>query len=376
MQKQYSNQDNTENYSDRRVKIDCVALTHNYNNISKIAANSEVIAYVKGDAYGHGIVGIVSHLRSIGSKMFAVASINELLAIREHFSDVRVLVSSTCFTPHTLDLISRNNGDIVLYHQDHIKLLEEITLPNKLNVWLKFNTGMNRMGINLSDLEQSLIKLQRCNNVYSDDIILMSHFACADDINSSMNEEQLDKFVMGTKNLSLRRTMANSAAIINYPQSHFDIVRPGLILYGISPLINKDDRLDDFKPVMTVEGKVIALNNLHAGDHVGYRASWTSPQDKKIAVISFGYADGYPVSVADGTCVIINEERCPVVGRVSMDTMTVDVSHLATVRLGDGVILWGSSLSVAEVAHAANMIPYELLCHVSRRRTCYIYNYG
>jgi alanine racemase len=374
MQKQYSDSNNLQEYSDRIVKIDCSALTQNFNNIKKIAANSEVIAYVKGDAYGHGIVGIVRHLRSIGMTMFAVASVNELLAIREYFLDVRVLVSSTYCTPQILDIVSRNNGDIVVFHDKHVDVLQEVSLPNKVNVWLKVNTGMNRMGITQSKLKDSLSKLKKCQNVFSDDIILMSHFACADDKNAAMNLQQIEKFIAATENISLRRSMANSAGILNFPASHFDIVRPGLLLYGVSPLNHSDSRLQSFKPVMTVEARVIALNDIPEGESLGYRSSYKAPSDKKIAVVAFGYADGYPVSLKSDAYALINDIKCPVVARVSMDTMMLDVSHLEEVAIGDKVTIWGNGLDVSYIAKAANMISYELLCHVSKRRTCYIYS--
>ncbi len=374
MQKQYSDSNNTQYYSDRIVEIDCSALTHNFNNIKKIAKNSEVIAYVKGDAYGHGIVGVVRHLRSIGVTMFAVASVNELLAIREFFLDVRVLVSSTYCTSEILNMVSRNNGDIVVFNEKHVDILQDVSLPNKVNVWLKVNTGMNRMGIAQSKIEDTLNKLRKCQNVFADDIILMSHFACADDKNAKMNLQQIEKFTAATDNISLRRSMANSAGILNFPVSHFDIVRPGLLLYGVSPIINFDSRLKNFKPVMTVEARVIALNDIPEGDTLGYRAAYKAPSDKKIAVVAFGYADGYPVALKDDAYALINDIKCPVVARVSMDTMMLDVSHIEQVAIGDKVTIWGKGLDVSFIAKAANMIPYELLCHVSKRRTFYIYS--
>ncbi|MBT4803448.1 MAG: alanine racemase [Legionellales bacterium] len=359
--------------SDRRVKIDLSALAGNYASIKKIVNKKDVIAYVKADAYGHGLLKVVATLIDKGVSMFAVASLNELLEIRTLFSDIRVLVGSSYYSEDSLNLIAKHQGEIVVFSESHVELLESISLPCKLNIWLKINTGMNRMGISEHNFNSLLLRLKKCKNVNDADIILMTHFACADDSTPSSAMRQIDRFDQITKGVHLRRSAANSAAILNVPQSYYDIVRPGILLYGISPLAYSSEKFLGFKPVMTVESKVIAINDCEAGEYVGYKEAWRAKNKCKIAIVAFGYADGYPLTINENTSVLIKGHICNIVGRVSMDTLAVYLPNLANITIGDFVQLWGNDISISDIANSAGTIPYELLTRVSKRRIDFIY---
>ena len=373
MQKKCFNDTSNNPSSDRRVRINLTALSGNCARIKKIVKESDVIAYVKANAYGHGLLKVVENLIDSGVTMFAVASLHELIEIRSLFFDIKVLVGSSFYSEASLNLIAKHKGEIVVYSEEQVELLESLVLPNKLNIWLKINTGMNRMGVTPRNFNSLLSRLTKCSNINSDNIVLMTHFSCADDLNPSASMQQIDKFDTITKGLPLRRSAANSAAILNLPQSYYDIVRPGILLYGVSPLDYTSENFLGFKPVMTVESRVIAVNNCETRDAIGYKATWVAVSKCKIAIVAFGYADGYPLVIKEHTHVLIKGQRCNIVGRVSMDTMAVDVTNIDAITIGERVQLWGGDISVNDIASSAATIPYELLTRVSDSRTDYIY---
>jgi alanine racemase len=331
-------------------------------------AGSDVIAYVKSDAYGHGLAGVAQTLSSTGCAYFAVASINELIAIRQVNQTARVLVSSSYYAPENLEIIAQYRGDIVVFHEEAVTLLENCSLSSPLSVWLKVNTGMNRMGISPDRFSAILKRLHACRNVAHDALIVMTHFASADDINSPQTAEQIERFDALTAGLPFRRSAANSSAILHFPHSYYDIVRPGLLLYGVSPIEAAHPLTQTLTPVMTVSSRVIAINHVPIGGQVGYKATWTATRPTITAVIAFGYGDGYPLNVKPPVSVVIDGKRCPLIGRISMDTMVADITDCATVTIGSHVELWGEQIPVSEVAEAADTIPYEILTHISTKR--------
>lgn len=361
---------------DRKVTINLSALSYNYNKIINMSSASSCVCFVKADAYGHGLITIVGHLINCGAKIFAVASPIELIEIRKYFTDIRVVVCSSYYNVENLQLISFYHGDVVIFQQEHITLLQQTTLANKLNVWLKINTGMNRMGVLLEDVASSITKLEKCANVTAS-ISLMTHFACADDPTSDLTAKQIESFMSITAPYKqYPRCLANSAAILNYRSADAEIIRPGILLYGVSPLKNVTATELGFKPVMTLESKVVALNSCKTDDIIGYGATYKSPTCKKIAIVAIGYADGYPVTLRNNAEVLIGSTKCPIVGRVSMDTIAVDVSSCPNIRLGSRVVLWGDGLAVEKIALAAGTISYELLTRVSGKRTYYDISQG
>jgi len=355
-------------HSDRQIFISQSALTANYQAITQHVQGSEVIAYIKSDAYGHGLTSVAQTLSAAGCGYFAVASINELIAIRQVNQTARVLVSSSYYSPENLEIIAHYRGDIVVFHEDTVNLLASCQLSYPLSVWLKVNTGMNRMGIMPDHFSATLKRLRTCKNVAEEDLIIMTHFASADHVDSPQTAQQIAQFDTLTAGLPYRRSAANSAAILHFPHSYYDIVRPGLLLYGISPVDRTHPLTQSLTPVMTVSSRVIAINQVDVGGQVGYRATWMATRPTTTAVIAFGYGDGYPLNVKHPASVVIAGKHCPLIGRISMDTMIADITDCADVAVGDQVELWGEQITVSEVAQLAGTIPYEVLTHISTKR--------
>lgn len=355
-------------HSDRQICISQSALMHNYQAISQYVDGCDIIAYIKSDAYGHGLVGVAQTLSSAGCNYFAVASINELIAIRQVNQTARVVVHASYYSPENLEIIARCHGDIVVFHEDAVALLAACRLSRPLSVWLKVNTGMSRMGILPDRFFTILQRLHTCKNVAKDDLIIMTHFASADNVNNPQTAQQIEQFDALTVGLPYRRSAANSAAILHFPHSYYDMVRPGLLVYGISPIRSTHPLTQALTPVMTVSSRVIAINQIEVGGQVGYKATWVAKRLTTAAVIAFGYGDGYPLNVKSPVFVVIAGKRCPLIGRISMDTMVADITDCVGVKVGAYVELWGEQVTVSEVAQAAGTIPYEVLTHISTKR--------
>jgi len=342
-------------------------LCHNLSIVRQHVGGSSLLAVVKANAYGHGVEACVNAL-SDSVEGFAVARIEEGLAVRKLCADIPVLVMGGIRSLEQVEIYAQHKLDTVIHSEAQIEILEEACQNNKaptaIKLWLKMDSGMHRLGIPSSQYQQAyqrLSKLPVCKEV-----IAMTHFASADDTDSPFTLQQLNCFssVLASVGSSLKTSMANSAAILHTPQSHGDWVRPGLMLYGInpSPAIEQD-----LKPVMTLQSSVMALNEITAGDTVGYNQTWQAKQKSLIATVAMGYGDGYPTTLKPNTPVLINGERAPIVGRVSMDLITVDCSQLKTINIGDTVTFWGEGLPVEEIAACAQTIPYDLVTKVTAR---------
>ena len=343
--------------------IDLSALKHNYERIKSVALNSRILSVVKADGYGHGMSSIANALRC--SDGFGVAILDEALLLRASGFKQTVVLMEGVFSRGELEEVSNKQIDIVVHQKEQVALLEAGTLPSAVNVWLKIDTGMNRLGVNIEQAPDLFARLKCCDNVSS--ITLMSHFACADDVNASQTQTQYEAFQQATQHYNYPKSMANSAGIFRDSRFHFDWVRPGIALYGTTPVLENSTASLGLLPVMTVQSKVISLRALSSGDSVGYGATWTATKPTTVAVVAIGYGDGYPRHVDSRAYVLIDGQRCPVVGRVSMDMLTVDVSSVTNVALGDPVVLWGKGLPVEVVASWADTVNYELLCQVTER---------
>jgi alanine racemase len=264
-----------------------------------------------------------------------------------------------------LKLAATHNLTLVIHEATQLDLLRQVPVKTPLLVWLKVDTGMHRLGFSPEAIPEVLANLCRCRAVASI-VGLMSHLANADQAEDSLTALQLETFNRISAP-GLARSIANSAAIMAYPQTHFDWVRPGLMLYGASPFANCVGAAMNLKPVMTLKSRLIAIHHLRAGDKVGYGAAWTCPEPMTVGVAAIGYGDGYPRHAASGTPVLVNGCPAPLVGRVSMDMITLDLRGQPEARVGDPVIAWGSGLPVEEVALHAATVPYELLCQVATR---------
>ena len=349
--------------------IDLNALVNNLHSIKKQAPNSKVLAVLKANAYGHGLERIAKALSESGHQTdaFGVARLDEALALRAAGITTPIVLLEGFFDKSDLDIITENNLQTIVHNQEQLTSLCTAKLEQPLKVWLKIDTGMHRLGISPDDLPAFYAELIANENVHSD-IVLMSHLGCADDISNQATANQIALFEDITSGLQNSKSMANSAGICAWPQSHYQWVRPGLMLYGVSPLqVNESDTLGALQPVMTLQSSLIAIRNIAKGEFVGYGAAWQAEKDTTIGVIAIGYGDGYPRHAENGTPVLVNDRIVPLIGRVSMDMITVDLGKNPQDNIGDIATLWGKGLPVEKVATWATTIPYELLCNISRR---------
>lgn len=346
------------------------AVRHNFERIKTIAPNSRIISVLKANAYGHGLLEMASILSD--SDAFGVARLEEALAIREGNFDKAILLMEGFFDIGDIDVLIKHQVQTVIHSLAQIDALEEMATTLKsaclppLKVWLKVDTGMNRLGISPSQFPEALSRLKGVNYV-DDDINFMTHFSCADDVDNDFTTQQMHDFYQLVEGHGGELTLANSAGILSWPQSHADWIRPGLLLYGCSPMLHRTGEQDEFVAAMTLSTSVIAIKPLAKGENVGYGAHWRAPQNTQLAVIAIGYGDGYPRHAKSGTPVLINGKRYPIVGRVSMDMITVDLGSEHQVSCGDNVIMWGPQLPVEEIAQWSDTICYELILQLTSR---------
>ncbi len=349
-----------------RAVIHTAALRHNLARVREAAPNSRVLAVIKANAYGHGLVPVAQALAAAGVEAFGVARLEEGLALRAAGLATRVVLLEGVFDADQLQQAAHSRLDLVVHDPAQLALLESQDAGYPFPVWLKIDTGMGRLGFQPEAAPAALARLQQCRSVQQP-VRLMSHFADAEHPDSPQTRSQLVSFDRAVAGLAGERSLANSAAVLSLPSSHYDWVRPGLMLYGVSPLPGVTASSLGLKPVMTLETRVIALKDLAEGDRVGYGGHWQAARPSRIAVAAAGYGDGYPRNTASGTPVLVAGRRAALAGCVSMDMISIDVTGLPEVRVGDRVQLWGPAISVAQVAQAAGTIPYELLCRVSQR---------
>lgn len=344
-------------------------LLHNLTVIKGQAPESKIIAMVKANAYGHGLRSVATRLEK-HVNMLGVASIDEALALRKAGINIPIILAEGVFEPSEL-LIASTEGFHVVFHTDtQLQWLSNSSCPLPINAWLKVDTGMGRLGFDYNKALQAYEHL--CNNPQiAKPIRIMSHLACADDIKNPLNESQIRAFQRFIQSISDKTpseySLCNSAGVFQFPACHYNYIRPGIALYGASPLLHKSSAVLDLKPVMTLQTSLIATKSLVKGASIGYGARFTCPNDLFVGIIAFGYGDGYPRTARDGAPIIVNNTKCKLIGRVSMDMMTVDLSACPNAKVGDPVILWGKDLPIEEVAQFTDNISYDLLTGVQNR---------
>ena len=357
--------------------IDCQALTHNFNKIKLLAPNSKILAVLKANGYGHGLALMAKNLPHADA--FGVARIDEALELRASGIKQPIVLLEGFFSPTDLPVIVEHNLQTVIHNQKQRDVLCNTKLNQPIKIWLKIDTGMHRLGINPTEFHHYYQYLS-CHTNVQQPLILMSHFSCADDTTNPATPNQFALFTQLTTNVVNEKSLANSAAILSRPNTHLDWIRPGLMLYGISPMslaadgcnisgenIEKAHPEIDIIPVMTLKSSLISIRKIAAGETVGYGDTWLSKDNTIIGVVAIGYGDGYPRHAKNGTPVLINGRCVPLVGRVSMDMITVNLGENAQEQIGDSVTLWGQGLPVEEIARCAETIPYELVCNITRR---------
>lgn len=347
--------------------IDLQALRHNFMLAQSLAPQSKTIPMVKANAYGHGAIEVAGALADI-APAFGVASIEEAIELRQNGIEQPILLLEGIFSTDEVDLAAQHSFWLMVENRPQVEAILNATLARKVNVWLGIDTGMHRLGFQPDEIQTAYDDLCSSHNV-SDEIVVTSHFACADELENQATLQQIKTFDLHlptTKN-TLLTSLANSAAILGWPQTYRDWQRPGYMLYGNSPFAQPQENADQLKPVMCLESAIISVRAISAGEPVGYTANWTAERDSTIATVTVGYGDGYPRHAPNGTPVLINGIRCPLVGRVSMDMITVDVTDLDAVAIGDRAVLWGPELPVNEIAEACGTIGYELLTRMPAR---------
>lgn len=346
------------------MKIDLAALQKNLGRVRKFASGRKVIAMVKANAYGHGIVRIAHALQ--GADALGVASLDEGIMLREAGIMQPIILMEGLFHPEEIELAAHYDFTLVVHHLPHVEMLEQCRVTKPFSVWLKINTGMNRLGF---EPEQTNIIYKRLSEIkaVAQPIGVMTHFAEADNITQSATKLQIERFHETTKAIPGARSLANSAGIIAWPESHGDWVRPGLMMYGASPFSDKCGTDHGLLPVMTLWSRIIAITSVKKGGKVGYGGEWEAPNDLLVGVVGVGYGDGYPQYAKSGTPVLVNGQECKLVGRVSMDMLTVDLSGQPNAKIGDEVILWGAGLPVERVARHSQSSAYEILTRMTPR---------
>jgi alanine racemase len=347
-----------------RAVIDTHALRHNLEAVRARAAAARVMAVVKANAYGHGLVPTALALADADA--FAVARLEEGLALREAGISAPVVLLEGVFTPAQLRAAGEHRLDLVVHAAHQVELLEQCGAPRQLVLWVKIDTGMNRLGFAAAEFPTALARLRGLTPAPRE-IRLMTHLASANERDERMTGEQLARFAAATRGLDCETSISNSAALFGSTPVACGWVRPGLALYGASPFADCAAADLGLEPAMTLASSVIAVRRVVRGETVGYGGAWTAARDCSIAIVAAGYGDGVHRSLASGTPVLVDGARAPLVGRVSMDMLAVDVSALSGVRVGTPVVLWGAGLPVEEVAGHAGTIAYELLCSVSQR---------
>ena len=343
-----------------RAIINLEALRQNYRYLKQVAAGNRLIAVVKADAYGHGATAITQALGD-EADAFAVAAVGEALALREAGVTQRILVMGGFVSAEELRSCIEQRLDPVLHHQFHLDCLQAEPDLNDLEVWLKIDSGMGRLGFSLERAHSIIAFLASMNTLGS--LRLMTHLANADDLGSAFTDSQLQ----AVKSLGLddyEWAIANSAGILGWPDAHQIWVRAGIAMYGADPMSDRKVSRRKLQPVMSLKSVVLAVNRHRRGDVIGYANSYTCRDDMLIAVVACGYADGYPRHKIDTAQVMIGGELCDVIGRVSMDMITVDVSHLIDPGVGDEVTLFGIAPEVNDLADCSQTIAYEILCNV------------
>lgn len=355
------------------VRLDLEAARHNLAQVKRYAPDNKIMAVIKANGYGHGITRVATALDLADG--FAVARVDEGVRLRQagFKQPITVLQGFVC-VDELLQLLKFQLAAVIHTPQQISILQQQVDAESKLAVWLKMDTGMNRLGFKGADFNAAYQQLLGCALV-EQPINLITHFANADDLLDDKTRRQIDLFNDAVKDYPGECSIANSAGIIGWPNVRFgsaqdrssDWVRPGLMLYGCSPFAGKTGADFGLKPVMSLHSRLIAVKDVAAGETVGYSGTWQCQTATRLGVVSIGYGDGYHRHTKSGAPVLVNGQRVTLIGRVSMDMITVDLNSQPGAQPGDPVTLWGDGLPVEEIARHADTIPYTLLCSITQR---------
>lgn len=354
--------------------IQPAAIRHNLQRLRNAAPGCRVMAVIKANAYGHGLISVARILDNVDA--FAVARVAEGVRLRAAGIGRKIVVLEGCSDLLEAREAIANQLELVVHDSVHFEILGALDSSDSVSVWLKLDTGMGRLGFEPAETFSCLRRLRAIPAVRSD-IRLMTHLACADDPDNPTTLEQLRQLNDVLPGFGGDISVANSAGILMWPQTlepsqllHYsgqNWVRPGLALFGASPILNKSARELGLLPAMSFESRLISVKTIRRGSAVGYGSDWRAERDTVIGVVAAGYGDGYPRHLQSGTPVLVNGRRVALIGRVSMDMINLDLTDLPFARVGDRVVLWGGHLPIEEIAVRAGTIPYELMCGLSER---------
>lgn len=351
-----------------RVTVDLEALRHNLQRVRALAPRSRVMAVIKADAYGHGIERSARALS--GADAFGVSCLEEAQRLSAAGFTHPITLLEGPFTGAELEEIARLDLHIVVHHPAQLDMLERVSLQKPVGAWLKVDSGMHRLGFDVGDVASAWRRLEAAPTIRRP-LRLMTHLARASTPDDPMTALQLARFAQVCSGLTAERSIANSAAVLSCPASHGEWVRPGLMLYGVSPLVTGTGADHGLKPVMALRSELISVRRVRTGESVGYGASWTCPEDMPIGIVATGYADGFPRQARSGTPILVGGVRCATIGYASMDMVTVDLRAAPHAVVGTPVELWGPDLPIEEIALHSDTVPYELLCGVHRQRLAF-----
>jgi alanine racemase len=343
-----------------QAHIDLSALQNNLR-VARRLASGRIMAVIKANAYGHGLLRVAEALDE--AEGFALLDVRDAVALREAGFRQTILLLEGFFTADELPLLAEYEISTVIHSTQQLSMLDAYPRRKSLPVWLKINTGMNRLGFAPEQVPSVMEKLKAHPAV--GEVTLMTHFSHADEAEGVA--EQLERFKGLTAAYRAPRSLANSAALLRYPATHSEWVRPGIMLYGASPFTDTSAQQIGLRPVMTLSSEIISVRELKAGDRVGYAGLFKADKAMRIGTVACGYADGYPRHAPTGTPILVNGQRTRTLGRVSMDMLSVDLGDLPNAQVGSSVTLWGTGLSVEEVARSAGTISYELMCALTAR---------
>ena len=345
------------------------ALRHNLSQVRARAPNSRVMAVVKADGYGHGLERVARALG--GADAFGVAALSDAERLRAAGLSQPIVLLSGFDEPSDIARLCSLGVETVVHHASQIEMLEQSAGGEPIRCWLKLDTGMHRLGFAPEAVREAHARLSALSGVVGE-IVLMSHFASSDEFGGTPSDggktrDQLRVFAEATAGLPGARSLANSAAVLGWPDAHAEWVRPGGALYGMSVVDGSTGADFGLRAAMTLSTRLIAVNRIRKGERIGYSATWECPEDMPVGVAAIGYGDGYPRASPAGTPVLVGDQTTQVIGRVSMDLMTIDLRGVADARVGAPVTLWGPDLPVERIAAAADTIGYELTCSITRR---------
>jgi alanine racemase len=342
------------------------ALRHNLARLKTLAAPAQVMAVIKADGYGHGLERVARTLDDEAAA-FAVAALGDGLRLRAAGHRQRIVVLSGPDQAGDIAEMQRLGLDAAIHHEAQLPwLTEAVPTRGHLRVWLKMDSGMHRLGFAPERVAEVHARLAAMPGI-DPEIGLLTHFSDSEVFGGEQTPAQIARFHEATQMFGGPRSLSNSAAVLGWPEARGDWVRTGGLLYGLSVVDGKSGADFGFRPAMTLSTRLIAINRIGQGERIGYNGTWTCPEDMPVGVAAVGYGDGYPRSATAGTPVLVGDRRVPLIGRVSMDLVTLDLRDAPTARVGDRVVLWGDGLPVETVAAHAGTISYDLTCGMTRR---------